>query len=380
MSEIRRPLPIAGPWVTQHEVALVEEAARSAWYERAGEFVHSFEVEFAKYVGRKHAVALPSCTSALHLALLALGVGPGDEVILPDATWIASAAPVSYVGATPVFADIDPLTWCLDVRSVAECLSPRTKAIIPVDLYGSMPDMDSLSQIAEEAGVFLVEDAAEAIGSTRAGRPAGSFGIASAFSFHGSKTLTTGEGGMIVLDDDHLHERVRFLRDHGRKEGDTSFRNTEVAYKYKMSDLQAAFGLGQLRRIDELVQRKREIFSSYANRLSACADVALNHEPEDVRNSYWMVTAVLPPEMGLGKDRLAEALADNDIGTRPFFNPLSSLEAYAGTEQAARASTRNRVSYRIAPYGLNLPSALVLSDEDVDRVCECLLRILKDRS
>ncbi len=184
---------------------------------------------FASYIGVRFAVALPSCTSAIHLALVALGVGPGDEVIVPEITWIASAAPVSYVGATPVFADVDPDTWCMSRGSFERCITPRTKAVIPVDLYGYMPAMDELREMARQRGIDVIEDAAEAVGSELNGRRAGSFGDVGVFSFHGSKTLTTGEGGMLVTDSDAMHDARLFLRDHGREPGDKMFWNAEVA-------------------------------------------------------------------------------------------------------------------------------------------------------
>ena len=246
-------IPVSGPWITQKEIDYVTDAAAHAWYSQANMYHERFEKAFAEYVGVRFATALPSCTSAIHLALLALGVGPGDEVVVPDVTWIASAAPITYVGATPVFADIEPDTWCLSADSFEACITPRTRAVIPVDLYGNMPDMDALGKVAARHGVAVVEDAAEAIGSEYRGRKAGSFGDAATFSFHGSKTLTTGEGGMLLANDEKIFRRASFLRDHGRAPGDKLFYNTEVAYKYKMSSMQAALGLAQLERIEELV-------------------------------------------------------------------------------------------------------------------------------
>ncbi|MFN8039407.1 MAG: DegT/DnrJ/EryC1/StrS family aminotransferase [Acidimicrobiales bacterium] len=363
-----RRIPVAGPSITDREVEAVAEAARTAWYEHAGEPVAAFETAFADHVGRRWAMALPSCTAGLHLVLAALGIGPGDEVIVPDATWIASAAPITYVGARPVFVDVDPVTWCLDVDAVDRARTPATRAVIAVDLYGSMPDVDRLETWCRTHDVALVEDAAEALGSAVAGRPAGSFGTASTFSFHGSKTLTTGEGGMIVSDDRALMDRCDVLRDHGRRPGDVSFVNGEVAFKYKMSALQAALGGAQLERVDELVDAKRRIFAWYRERLGDIPGLALNAEPPGTTSSYWMTTLVLPDELGAGSADLAAHLARHQIDTRPFFHPLSSLPAYADHPQAATAPTTNPVSYRLGRLGLNLPSALSLTEDDVDVV------------
>ncbi|HBO77312.1 MAG TPA: glutamine--scyllo-inositol aminotransferase, partial [Cupriavidus sp.] len=291
-------IPVSGPSISEKEIAYVTDAVTNAWYANANVYHERFERAFAEYHGVRHAVALPSCTSALHLSLLALGIGPGDEVIVPDSTWIASAAPIQYVGATAVFADIDPQSWCLSAESVEAYVTPRTRAMIPVDLYGNVPDYAALQAIARRHDLAVIEDAAEAAGTWSHGRPAGTFGATGTFSFHGSKTLTTGEGGMLITDDDAIHQRVLVLRDHGRAPGDTMFMNREVGYKYKMSSMQAALGLAQTERIEELVARKRVIFGWYREELGDCEEVMLNHEAEGVRSSYWMTTAILPDRLG----------------------------------------------------------------------------------
>jgi perosamine synthetase len=367
-------IPVAGPSITQKEIDYVTEAVKTAWYDGANVFHEKFERAFAMHCGRRHAVSLPSCTSALHLALLALDVGKGDEVIVPDATWIASAAPVRYVGATPVFADIDAQTWCLSPEAFEAAITPRTKAAIVVDLYGAMPDWDRLSEIATRYGVTLIEDAAEAVGSRWRERPAGAFGAMSAFSFHGSKTLTTGEGGMLLLDDERLLARVMSLRDHGRAPGDTMFFNEEVGWKYKMSSMQAALGLAQLERLDELVAKKREIFSWYRDELADWNAGTLNPDVPGLYNSYWMSTVVLDPALGVTKEALILLLKAQGIDVRPFFHPLSAIPAFRETPEAAVARERNKNSYAITPFGINLPSALSLDRAQVKYVCEALRR------
>lgn len=369
-------IPISGPWISEKEIAYVTDAVTNAWYSNANVYHDRFERAFADYIGVRHAISLPSCTSAIHLSLLAMGVGPGDEVIVPDITWIASAAPVSYVGATAVFADVDPHTWCLAADAFEACITPRTKAVIPVDLYGNLPDWTALRAVAERHGVAIIEDAAEAIGTTFEGRKAGAFGDTGVFSFHGSKTLTTGEGGMLVTDRDDLRQRALILRDHGRKPGDRFFFNSEVGFKYKMSSLQAALGLAQLERAEELVARKRQIFEWYRARLGNIAGLGLNHEAAGTRNTYWMVTAILPESSGLKKDRLMELFQREGVDTRPFFHPLSAIPAYANDPQAERARARNRVSHAISPRGINLPSALNLTEAQVDRVCGLLRQFM----
>jgi perosamine synthetase len=269
---------------------------------RARHETRAFQAAFAAATGRALAIALPSCTSGLHLSLLALGVGPGDEVIVPETTWIASAAAISYVGATPIFVDVEPDTWCMSVTSVKAMLSERTKAVIAVDLYGGFPELVALEALCEAHGILLIEDAAEAAGGWHAGRPAGAFGRTSTFSFHGSKTLTTGEGGMVLCDDSRLHERMLFLpRTMARLPGDHWFRSVEVAWKYKMSELQAALGRVQLDRLEELIEKKRTIFGWYAKRLNGSGGT-LNFERVGDRATYWMVTAVFDRNSGVRAD------------------------------------------------------------------------------
>lgn len=373
-------IPVAGPWITQKEIEYVTDAVTNAWYSNANMYHERFENTFADYVGVKHAIALPSCTSAIHLALLALGVSAGDEVIVPDCTWIASAAPISYVGATTVFADIDVKTWCLSAQAFEACLTPRTKAVIPVDLYGGLPDMEALRAVARKHNIAIIEDAAEAIGSEYKGRRAGSLGDVGVFSFHGSKTVTTGEGGMLVTDRADIYERVLVLRDHGRQPGDKMFWNSEVAHKYKMSSLQAALGLAQIERIDELIAHKRQIFSWYHEALNEVAGVTLNFEAPATTNSYWMVTVILDPNLELPKETVMSGLAEKNMDSRPFFHPLSSIPAYANSRQAAMARQRNLISYRLSPYGLNLPSGLDMTPEKVGAVCAALKDILRQHT
>lgn len=370
-------IPVAGPWITEKEIQYVTDAVTNAWYGNANMYHERFEKAFAEYIGLKYAMALPSCTSAIHLSLLALGIRDGDEVIVPDCTWIASAAPVSYVGATTVFADIDPETWCISADSFEECITPRTKAVIPVDLYGGMPNMDALRHVAHKHGIAIVEDAAEAIGSEYKGRRAGSFGETGVFSFHGSKTLTTGEGGMLLTDREDIYQRAAALRDHGRHPGSVMFWNTEVAYKYKMSSMQAALGLAQLERIDDLIRRKREQFEWYKKELENVDGITLNAEPNETFNAYWMVTVVLDPKLGLNKTQLMERLGHQGVDTRPFFHPLSSIPAYEDSEQAHLARKRNKTAYEISPFAINLPSALNLGHDEIKFVCNAIEKVLR---
>lgn len=373
MPEVKR-IPVAGPSITAKEVAYVTDAAKNGWYDHANDYPERFEAAFAKYTGRKYAISLPSCTSALHLSLMALGIGAGDEVIVPDATWIASSAPITYVGATPVFADIDPHTWCLSAATIEARITKKTKAIIVVALYGHMPEWPAILKLAKAHNIAVIEDAAEAIGSRYKGKLAGSFGITSCFSFHGSKTLTTGEGGMLLTDDTKTYQRCLQLRDHGRAPGDILFRNLEVAHKYKMSALQAAMGLAQLERIDTLVAKKRQIFAWYEKHLAGLAGFSLNPAHPHVENSYWMSTLVWHAPHRMEKTALIAALSERGIASRPFFEPLSALEAYR-TARTAQSAKRAPISYTLSKQAINLPSALILKEVDIKRVVKALREI-----
>jgi perosamine synthetase len=371
-------IPVAGPSITDKEIEYVTDAVRTGWYSHAGDYHARFESAFRAYVRTEHAMALPCCTSAIHLALVALGVGPGDEVIVPDATWIATSAPIDYVGATVVFADVDPITWCLSPASVEACITPRTKAIVPVDLYGGMPDYARLRELANSFSIPIVEDAAEAVGAEYHGARAGALGDVGVFSFHGSKTLTTGEGGMLVTHREDVFRRASTLRDHGRAPGDVAFWNSEVGFKYKMSAMQAALGLAQLERVDELVAKKRETFGWYQEELGGIPGVAWNAEPAGTRNAFWMTTAVLDAERRIPKAELAERLSRRGIDTRPFFHPLSSLPAYAQRPEAHRARRRNANAARIAASGINLPSSAAITRSEVSQVADAFRSALAE--
>jgi perosamine synthetase len=336
-----------------------------------------FEQMMADFVGVAYAISLPHATSGLHLALAAAGIGVGDEVIGPDVTWIASMAPVTYVGAKPIFVDILPDTWCIDPAAVELAITPRTKAIIGVDLYGSMCDWDTLRAIADKHNLLLIEDAAEALGSTYRSRRAGSFGDMAVFSFHGTKTITTGEGGMIVTNNQIFFDRIQKLRDHGRHPGDRFFQNDEIAFKYKMSSVQAALGIAQMERIDSLIKYKRQLFSWYHERLGEVPMLQLNAQTRHVCNSYWMVTVVPDAAFGHDKFTIQSGLREKGIDSRPFFSQLSTLNAYSQIPDSKRFLPEVAQGEAMAMRGINLPSGYGLNEAIVERVCSTLLAVLE---
>lgn len=365
---------MAGPWITEHEIKTVEDAMRNGWYENAYYYVETFQNEFAKYHSRKYGIMTPNCTTAIHLLLTAMGIKDGDEVICPECTWIATAAPITYLRATPVFCDIDPIHWCLDPASVEKSITSKTKAIITVDLYGNMPDMDALVAISEKYGIPLVEDSAEALGSVYKGVRAGKFGIGSVFSFHRTKTITTGEGGMLLLDDEKLYKRCMFIRDHGRVAG-IPYYNSEVTYKYMPFNIQAALGYAQFQRIEELVAKKRELFYKYKDRLSDIEDIYFNTEPEGGVNGVWATAVVFGKSHNMTKKEAIRRIEDTGLPSRPFFYPLSSLPAYPGYE--AKYKDKNVVAYDISSRGINLSCAFNLTDDQIEQQCNVIRNILR---
>ncbi|MEZ6128503.1 MAG: DegT/DnrJ/EryC1/StrS family aminotransferase [Planctomycetaceae bacterium] len=361
------------PSITDLEVRYATDAAANGWGDRCYEYIGRFEELFRAHLGVKHAIATSSCTGALHMGLAALGIKPGDEIILADINWIASAAPITYLGGTPVLVDILPDTWCIDPSRVEEAITEKTKAIIAVHLYGNLCDMDALLDIGNRHGIPVIEDAAEAIGSVWQGKRAGSMGLFGTFSFHGTKTITTGEGGMFVTDDDDLYETVLTLSNHGRTSGQTrQFWPDRIGFKYKMSNIEAAIGCAQVERLSDLIVEKRRIFNVYNDSLES-SDITLNPLPDDnVTPGYWMVNAVFPEGSMTVEFRelLIAALASIEADARVFFWPLSTLGHFQ-----VRYDTK--VSHNLSQRSLNLPSAFGLSDEMIHSVCGVLRRSLE---
>ncbi|MFM1989530.1 MAG: glutamine--scyllo-inositol aminotransferase [Pseudomonadota bacterium] len=366
-------IPYTRPSITDLEVAYAADAARTGWGPRCNEYVERFEAGFAAHVGVRHAVATSSCTGAMHLGLAALGIGRGDEVILGDINWIATAAPAVHLGARPVFVDVLPDSWCVDPSAVEAAITPRTRAIVAVHLYGNLCDMDALLAIGRRHGIAVIEDAAEAIGSAWHGRRAGSMGTFGTFSFHGTKTLTTGEGGMLVTDSEALHERVQTLANHGRRRGQArQFWPEAVGFKYKMSNLQAAIGCAQLERVDALVAARRRVFLAYREAL-ADLPLTMNPEPPGTVNGFWMPTIVVDEAAHFDREALVAAFTRERIDARVFFWPLSELPMF-------ERRPCNVVAQSIHRRAMNLPVHPEMTEADVLRVASIVREALASAS
>lgn len=370
-------IPSAGPSITQAEIKLVTEAVTHGWYENRNMHINQFVKEFSEYTGVKYCYPTANCSSAIHLALLGLGIGPGDEVIVPDITWVASVAPIHYVGATPIFADIKEDSWCLSSESFEKLITLRTKAVIVVDLYGNMPDMDKILSIAKKHKIFVIEDAAEAMGAEYKGKKAGSFGDVSTFSFNATKIMIAGHGGMVATNNKKLYEKFEILAHHGMLPyNKKTFWSVEIGYNYLWTNIQAALALAQLRRLDELVNKKRKIFSWYEKRLVRVPGIRLNQEPEGTKSTFWIINAHISSKFKVNKEKLMEEFKKFDIDTRPFFYPVSSQPAYRKYVKGKNYRSQNKVSYRISPKIISLPYSLELKESDVEYVCQIFLKIL----
>lgn len=362
------------PSITELEVAYAADAAANGWGERCYDYIVRFEDGFRKHLGASHAIATSSCTGAMHMGLAALGIGGGDEVILADTNWIATAAPVVHLGATPVFVDILPDSWCIDPADAERHITPETKAIIATHIYGNLCDMDRLLDIGRRHGIPVIEDAAEAIGSEWHGRRAGAMGLFGTFSFHGTKTLTTGEGGMFVTNDDALFEKVLTSSNHGRARSQKKqFWPDDVGFKYKMSNIQAALGCGQLERIEGLIARKREILASYADKLKAYQSISLNPENAGTVNGAWMPTAVFDRDMGITREMLQQAFSAANIDARVFFHPLTSLPMFSEKRD-------NRHAWDIPERAINLPSYHDMTEDEISRVTDVIVGLIDSRT
>jgi perosamine synthetase len=349
------------PSITELEVRYATDAAANGWGDRCYEYISRFEGAFRQHLGVKHAIATSSCTGALHMGMSAIGIGPGDEVIMADTNWIATVSPIVHLGAKPVFVDILRDSWCLDPEKVKQAITPRTRAIVAVHLYGNLCDMDALLDIGRHYNIPVIEDAAEAIGSIYCGKRVGSLGVFGTFSFHGSKTITTGEGGMFVTDDDDLYEKTLILSNHGRSRHQTKqFWPEMVGFKYKMSNIQAAVGCAQMERIDDLIAGKRRIFNFYKQELEKFP-LKMNPEPQKMINGYWMPTIVVNEDILFDRQLLFDEFKKNEIDGRVFFWPLSSLPAFVTQPQ-------NTNAYDIPKRALNLPSYHDILPEEQERV------------
>ena len=360
-------LPVAEPSLSAKELAYVNECVLTGWVSSAGKFVTRFEESFAAFCGTKYAITASSGTTALHLALLALNIGTGDEVIVPTLSFIATANAVTYTGAKPVFVDSEWETWNINPDLIEAAITPRTKAIMPVHLYGHPAKMDKILDIAQSYHLAVIEDAAEAHGATYQGKTVGSLGDLGVFSFYGNKIVTTGEGGMVVTDNEELAQKIRILKDHGMSK-EQRYWHPVLGYNYRLTNIQAALGLGQMERIDQIIEAKRQIAQRYEEGLSGIRGLTLSPRHPWAESVFWLYSILVnKDEFGLSREQLVTILQEKGIETRPLFIPIHQQPVYHQTVQ-----DNFPVANQLGKIGLSLPSAAGLQLEDVNKVISCL--------
>lgn len=359
-------IPVAEPDLRGNEKKYITECLSSSWISSKGKFIDRFEADFANFIGTKHAVSTSNGTTALHLALLVLGLGEGDEVIVPDLTFIASANTVTYTGAKPVFVDVESKTWNIDVKQVKEKITKKTKAIMPVHLYGHPANMEELSRLARKYNLLVIEDAAEAHGAlVKTGgvwKRAGSVGRVGCFSFYGNKIITTGEGGMVTTDNPELANKMRILRDHGQNPKKRYYHDV-IGFNYRMTNMQAAIGVAQFERIGDILKKKLEVAYMYNKLLSNIPGLTLPPCEEWAKSVYWMYSVLIDSPFPKSRDEMIQILAKENIETRPFFHPLHTMPPYL-----------NRKKFPVTDYlsqkGMNLPSSTRLIEQDIKKVAQ----------
>lgn len=356
-------IPISQPSITQKEIDYVTDAVSSGWVSSLGKYIDMFEDKFAAYCGVKYAVATCNGTVALHLALVSLGVGAEDEVIIPNLTFVATGNAVKYIGAKVVTVDVDEETLCINPKAIEKAITSRTKVIIPVHLYGHPANMDEINNIARKYNLYVIEDAAEAHGAEVNGKKVGGLGHAGVFSFYGNKIITSGEGGMITTNNEFLCHRMRYLRDHAMTQ-EKRYWHTEVGFNYRMTNLQAALGVAQFERIDELLAKKKEIFDWYEEELKYVKNISLNRQAPWAKNVYWMVCLELSGYDEKRRDEFIRKLKEKNIDSRPYFYPVSHMPMYDDVVTP--------ITQRFFQKGLNLPSYFDISKEQVQYVCNTI--------
>ena len=361
------PLLLDAPHLGEREKKKLTECIDSTYVSTAGPFVPEFEERFAGYLGSPFAVAVQSGTAALHVALVELGVGPGDEVIVPALSFVASVNPILYAGGTPVLVDVDPVTWTLDLQKVREALTPRTKAIIPVHLYGNPCDMDALAELCAGRNIVLIEDATESLGGTWRGQATGTMGTLGCFSFNGNKLITTGGGGMVTARDAEQAKHIKFLVNQAR-DGSKGYYHPELGYNYRMTNLEAALGLAQLERIDEFLAAKKRFAAIYHETLDGLPGVALQQEAPGGESAWWLPSIAVEH---IPVPELQEALRERGVPTRRIFSPLHT---YPYLQQHAPFPCPN--AERIYEQGLNLPASTANDEESVRRAAEIVRGVL----
>ena len=365
---------VCEPFIGSRELELVTDCIKTNWISSRGRYVDEFEEKFARYCGCQYGIGTTSGTTALHLAISSLGIGKGDEVIVPAFTMVSTVFAIVYNGATPVLVDSEPETWNIDVNRIEERITPRTKAILPVHLYGHPCDMDPILKIASAHNLLVIEDAAEAHGADYKGRKAGGMGDVGCFSFYANKIITTGEGGMVVTNNEETAERARTLKDLAFSR-EKRFLHTDLGFNYRMTNIEAALGLAQFERIEELVEMRRRNARFYNSLLKDVAGVRLPIEKEWAKNVNWMYSILIEDEFGMSRDRLMEELKQRGIETRALFIPMHQQPVFL--DMGLFHGESYPIAEDLSQRGLYLPSSSGLKEEEMSHICQAIREIQK---
>ena len=361
-------IPISQPSITQKEIDYANDAVKSTWISSLGKYIDMFESKFAKFCESKYAICVSNGTVAIQLALKAYGIKEGDEVIIPNISFIATANAVLHSGATPVFADIDPFNYCLDPNSLEALINEKTKVIMPVHLYGHPADMNQISKIAKKYNLLVIEDAAEAHGATVDGKKVGSLGNCATFSFYGNKNLTTGEGGMITTNDELVYNKCKYLRDHAMSK-EKRYWHTELGFNFRMTNIQAALGCAQLERINDFTAKRELIFKWYSKFLNNIEGVSLNRTYDWATNAFWLICLENSNWDLNERDSFMQELKNKGIDSRPFFYPMSQMPYI---NQICDTPVANEIFRK----GINLPTYFDLKENEVKYICDTINELL----
>ncbi len=364
-----RFIPVSEPNIGREEKKNVLECLNSTWISSLGKFIPEFEKEFTKFCGVKHGIATSNGTTALHLALLTMGIKEGDEVIIPNHTFIASANVVRHCRAEPVFVDCDPETYNIDPKEIEKRITKKTKAIMAVHLFGHPCEMDKIMNIAKKHKLFLIEDCAQAHGAEFKGKKVGSFGDIGCFSFYGNKIITTGEGGMCITNNRKLAEKMQYLRDHHMSKR-KRFWHDEVGYNYRMTNLQAAIGVAQMKKINKFIAKRRKNAALYNKHLKNVKGIRLPVEKKGCKNVYWAYGILLDKNFGMSRDKLASELRKKGIDSRPFFYLMTDMPPYKSNEKFS-------VGKDISRNGICLPSSSMTKESDIKYICDTIKKLAK---
>lgn len=366
-----RRIPSAGPSITQAEIDLVSQSIKDGWGSKMSYYIDVFTEEFSNYIGYKYCLPTSHCTDAIHLAMLTLDLNPEDEVIVPDMTWVASAAPVIYVGAKPVLVDVDSDSWCITASQIEKSITKNTKAVVVVDLLGNMPEWDEILDVCRKNNLFIIEDASEGIGAKYKGKLAGAFGDISLFSFNATKLIMSGQGGMFCTNNQDLYNSAKLMSHHGMdkpKDGKGKYYWSDVlGFNYGWTNIQAALALAQLRRINELLEYKKWLFDEYQKRLSTVPNLKLSPSTDNVDHTYWITTAILK-DYGIKKEDFKVMLDEYTIDMRPLFYPLSAMPPFKNYVNK-NMREQNPITYELSDYGICLPNGNNLNKDDIDYIC-----------